>query len=422
MKENQNNPLLSALFFYTGITSLILYPRPFGLRFNQIGIIVLVIIAFLWFFIRKLRLSKEEVLLTCLAVLFTISASIGTISTGIPEGIMTSLVFIFCFIVVLFSAKAGYNAILLKGFFYSGLVSSIYIIIDAAQFYFLSFEPLIWTISPETRNPDIMGIPHPFLNFSQVGPLSLYRPSGLCPDPGVSVTGITLGYITYKEKWFSLRDRKIYDLIIIAAILLSVSKTSIIAICGYYVLRRLKFITIVEKDGASIKKRSSLWYFLVGLICALFIVGCILPYDGNGNERHLKYFSSLIYFPLSDPVNFLFGYGMTNTGYYFEDVVPWSKGFFAEGQVCESTLANIFLYGGIVGSLFWIYTFSLIIKPQNRSLLIVSIILTLLMFGYTISGSWFFFVVLSAVFKAIKISNHRRQPFASALTINSASK
>lgn len=422
MKNRQNNPLLSVVFFYTGITSLILYPRPFGFRFNQIGIIILVIIAFLWISVREIRLLKEEVGLACLSVLFTISASIGTISTGMPDGIMTSLVFLFCFIVILFSVKAGYNEVLLKGFFFSGLVSSIYIIIDAAQFYLLSFEPLIWTLSPETRNPDLMGIPHPFLNFSQVGPLLLYRACGLCPDPGVSVTGITLGYVIYKEKWFSMRHRKIYDLIIIAAILLSISRTSIIATCGYYVLRHLKFVTMIEKGRVSIKRRPSLWYFLAALICALFIVGLILPYEGNGEERHLKYFSSLIYFPLSDLVNFLFGYGMSNTGYYFETVVPWSKGFFTEGQVCECTMANIFLYGGFIGSLVWIYTFGLIIKPQDRSLLIVSIILTLLMFGYTISGSWFFFVVFSATFKAIELSKRRREPTVSTITVSTASK
>lgn len=386
--------LLSTLYFFTALVSIVLYPRIHGLQFVQYGLLLIMMMLYCIITMHGMTLSKNECTLTFFTVSFWICSMVGAIASNGASGILTAIVFMICYVVTLSSVKFGLNNQLLKGFFFCAVLSSIYIIVDAIQFYLVSREPLIWILVPITRDPEVIGRPHPFLNLIGVFGIPLYRPCGLSPDPGCSVTAITLAYILYKENMISMKKRKIYDFLVFSAIVVSISKTSIFALFMYFLIRKIPNYYLPIKG----KKISFLVVIGIFEFLGLFVIGLITPYTGEGNERHLKYFSSLIYTPTANPVNFLFGYGFTNTGLFFDEYVPWIssvEGFKLVGHVCESTLANIFLYGGFLGSFFWIYLFYVIFKSNNSKYLMILDIVIFLSFGYTISGAWLFFVLFS---------------------------
>lgn len=395
------NKILGVLYFLTACVSIILYPNFYGLRFVQIGMIAILFLVYQIVCIDKLIFSKDECRLLFLTLLFFFCSIIGAITSNGTSGILTSFVFLIAFITTLSSIKYGFNNQLLKGFFFCGLLSSIWIIIDAIQFYLFTREPLIWQVAPITKNPDAMGRPHPFLNLASVFGIPLYRPCGFSPDPGCSVTGITLAYVLYKEDFFEIKKRKLYDLIVFTAIIVSISKTSIFSLIMYFIIKKVPNYYIPMKN----KKINFLVFLAYIELTCLFAIGLITPYTGDGNERHLKYFASLIYAPTSNLIYFLFGYGLTNTGIFFDNYVPWFSSvgnFKLENHICESTLTNIFLYGGLLGSFLWMFVFYSIIKSNNPKHLILLDIIIFLSFGYTISGSWLYFVLFSICLRSMK--------------------
>lgn len=392
--------LLSALYFFTALVSIVLYPRIHGLQFVQYGLLLIMLILYFIITMHGIKLSKNECTLTFFTVTFWTCSIIGAIASNGASGILTAIVFLICFIVTLTSVKYGLNNQLLKGFFFCAVLSSIYMIVDAFQFYLVSREPLIWILVPVTRDPEVIGRPHPFLNLIGVFGIPLYRPCGLSPDPGCSVTAITLAYIIYKENMINMKKNRIYDILVFSAIIISISKTSIFALFMYF------FIKKIPNYYLPIKNKKYNFLIIIGILelMGLFAIGLITPYTGNGNERHLKYFASLIYTPIANPINFFFGYGFTNTGLFFDKYVPWISDvgkFRLTGHVCESTLTNIFLYGGFFGSFFWVYLFYIIFKSNNPKYLMIIDIIIFLAFGYTISGAWLFFVLFSLCLKSL---------------------
>ncbi|MCM1321063.1 MAG: hypothetical protein NC041_05290 [Bacteroides sp.] len=392
--------LLHFLFFSTALVSIVLWPRVQGLLLSQFGILAIVVLMFFIVALKGMRLHIEEVILLFLVVLFFFCSVMGAIFSFGYSGIMTSFAFLLSFLITLSSVKTGYNKVLLKGFFFCAFFSSIWILMDATQFYLLTRTPLIWQVFPITSDPNIIGVPHPFLQLTSLAGIPLYRPCGFSPDPGCSVTAISLAYVLYKERIVTVKERKIYDAIIILAIIVSVSKTSIIALFFYFLFRKFNFLDLREKET----HQPLMLKICIILIFVLFFVGLVLPYTGKGNERHLKYFASLVYVPTAELQYVLFGYGLTNTGFFFDNYVPWlmNQEFQLTGAICESTLTNVFLYGGILGSLLWFYVFFLVWKSKDTKVAGIFTILILLSFGYTISGAWFYFVIFSLCFKCIK--------------------
>lgn len=392
--------ILSTLYFLTALVSIVLYPRIHGLQLVQYGLLSIIMMIFGILSLHGLKLSRDELTLAFFTFIFGACSMIGAVFSGGASGILTAIVFLISFIITLTSVKYGLNNQLLKGFFFCAVFSSLYIIIDAVQFYLITREPLIWILIPITRDPEIIGRPHPFLNLIGVFGLPLYRPCGFSPDPGCSVTAITLAYVLYKENIIKMRKRRIYDIVVFSAIIVSVSKTSIFSLLMYFIIKKIPNYYLPQKG----KKINFL--VLIGILefLALFAIGLVTPYTGEGNERHLKYFASLIYAPTANPINFFFGYGFTNTGIFFDRYVPWISSigeFKLVGHVCESTLTNIFLYGGFLGSFFWIYLFYVIYKSNNPKYLIVLDIIIFLSFGYTINGAWLFFVLFSLCLKSL---------------------
>ena len=89
----------------------------------------------------------------------------------------------------------------------------------------------------------------------------------------------------------------------------------------------------------------------------------------------------------------LFGYGYTGVGDFFNKHVDWLKespGFiFGKNLNPESTLTNIFFYGGIIGSLFWLFTSIFSFYYGNKKIKMLLITLLILSFGYAINSVWF---------------------------------
>jgi len=138
-------------------------------------------------------------------------------------------------------------------------------------------------------------------------------------------------------------------------------------------------------------------FFVVNLSILPFISEIDLGlYFDEGTVRHIKYFSELYNLVYASLPEMVFGYGYRGTGEFFNRYVLWLNevhGFeFSEFSVAESTLTNLFLYGGILGSIYNLFLyFSLLVKEKDYKYIVYLFIL--LYFGYTFENIWSTFII-----------------------------
>jgi hypothetical protein len=228
---------------------------------------------------------------------------------------------------------------------------------------------------------------HTFMNRQLIGNVLVYRSSGLSWDPGLTITGVALAFIIINENIVRFKHKKVILTLSVLAVILSVSKTSIIVLAAYTVLiflKKYKFNRIQLLNIAA---------FL--LFVLLLYIGLFIDYGKSdpSNERHIKYFSSIFYLYKADLLEIIFGFGYTGVGEFFNKYVDWLQMepifVFDKNLNPESTLTNIFMYGGITGSFFWILTFLFSFRKGNKQIKVFLISLMLLSFGYAINSVWF---------------------------------
>lgn len=401
------NKLVTISIFYTAFVSIFLIPSFHGLILVHFGLIITFFLVFPYMSLKKIRMTKYESHLFLFFLFFYLSSMLGAYHSGGINGVVTSQIFLLCFFLTYFAYQNDLLSVVLKGFYLSALFSSVFIIADALYYYcFGNFEPLIYKIFPSTLAAVENG-GHTLENRSTLMGAIFYRPCGLSWDPGMSITAIVLAFVLYNENLIKIKKRKFCNFIFVISIFLSLSKSSIIALFIYILL---KFFSLTSKKIAETKKRL-VFYIAIFIFLFLFFIGFLINYTGSGNQRHLKYFSSLVYTLRSNPLYFLFGYGFTNPGLFFDLYVNWlnSTGFSLTGTSCESTLTNIFLIGGAIGSVFWIFSFYLLLKTNKASYLYVLLTIFIISFGYTIVSCWFYIAFFSITFSAINFLNKKEQ-------------
>jgi len=392
---------VSKVIFLTGIVSLFALPS-----INKFILVHLFLIIALSLLIdisisKKILINKSELVTIELIILYFISTIIGALISKSYSGIITSFLFILTFVFVFLAYKLNENYILifLKGFIISAIITSIIVYIDT--FYYYLFNTPLWLkIIPEhlaQKAGDSYGA-----KIKYIWGIKFYRSAGLSWDPGISMTGVTLAIVLLFEKIVNIKNLKFFLLLMFGAVILSISRTAIYALVFYF------FIKSFEKVFNKIKierTKVNLLTILAFIIIVIFLnIGIFIEYNNasQGTERHLKYFSSLYYFYKQNFFEFLFGYGYTGVGIFFNKYVDWLynvKGFYFKPDLNpESTLTNIWFYGGLVGSFFWIYLFFKILLHSIDNIKIVFLILILLSFGYAINSVWFNAILFVLIF------------------------
>ncbi len=337
----------------------------------------------------RIMISRENSVYISILVLFCACTLIGAIRMQSGDGIFSAFLFLMYFFVVTITYQSGRIKPLLSGLYYGAIFVAIFIIADEICHYVLGFrEPLISYLLPKTL---LESQGHTLTNYVYIFGTFFYRPSGFAWDPGMTVPGLFLMYVINNEYKFFTKKKRIVDIIIIAAVILSISKATIIAMGAYWLLKCFVFTRKSAK-----KKRKWLYVLIIFAILGFLIfVGGSIEYNGySGDQRHLKYFWSLRYFTRADIMSILFGYGFRNTGAFFNRYVPWLSSYgFYEDAVVESTITNIFLYGGGIGSLYWINYVYKIINSKNARCISILITLIILSCGNSIASCWFYLIL-----------------------------
>lgn len=380
---------MNIIIFFTGLSTLFFLPSLFGLTAGDFFYTISFFIFLGFLSIKKIFFTKKELSIIFLFLIFYFASLIGGYFTGYLYSFVTSTKILMWTFVMICSLKRNFYKQFSTGIFYSAYITSIFVLLDTFTFYCLNLhKPLIQIILPSF----LLGTKPDFLHYEWFFNKLLYRPSGFSWDPGINITGVSFIYILLDLGFLQVEQKKRYKIIILAGIIASTSKTSILAVLVYYILKLYSKIIPFIKEARFLK-----WgvpFFIE--ILSFFVVGLLIDYHGLPYERHLKYFSSIIYTFNSDIGHFIFGYGPTSPGTFFDKYVPWLIGgdFKVEGTAAECTLINIFLFGGLLGSLYWIYGCFLILKTKNKKYTIPLLILAILSFGYSISDIWFYILVV----------------------------
>ncbi len=400
--------------FLTGLFSLFALPSYGNFILSHIFLILsfyLIIILLLYYHVKKnvIKFQNIDIFIISLAFLYYATTLIGTLNSGQYKGIITSQIFLLVFFLIFIIYKFNFRLIntLLLGFIWSSFITSLYVIFDSFYFYSGNFKSLNERIWPEI----FLGKAgeHTLTNISSYGGIIIFRPAGFSWDPGLSITGTVIAFVLIAENIVKIKYKKVFLGLLLIGILLSFSKTSIIALFFYFLLKIFKIDKLVIKFLES-NKISFLNIIILLVFLSLFYIGFFIPYDSDvidlSNARHLKYLTSVFYYPYVDYLlELIFGYGYTGVGVFFNKYVTWLKNenfYFGENLNPESTLTNLFFYGGFIGSLFWIITFLYSFYKGNRAIKIVLLTIILLAFGYSINSIWFNFIYLSLVVQGLR--------------------
>lgn len=396
--------IINKILFFTGAVSIFLIPTFKGFNLAHFGIILSFVFLFFVFTSKKTRLYREEFYFIFLGLMFYACSMIGAYNTDAMNGVITSQIFLLIFFVCFISHKNNFIISLVNGFICCAFITAIFIIIDDINYYVLkSFTPLIYKIFPQAL-AEVNNGGHTYDNVSSLLGALIYRPCGFSWDPGLSVTALALGFVLYNERIGKYKVTFLGNLILILGILLSLSKTSILAVLVYLTCK------LFGISKLNVYKKKLLLFLVLFEVLCFFLIGNFITYSGYGNQRHLKYFSSLVYVFGSNPFHFLFGYGFTNPGKFFDLYVPWlnETGYRLAGTSCESTLTNVFLIGGFLGCFYWVYGFYLVWKKNNTKYLFPLLIIIIIGFGYSISSSWFYLMFNSLVL--LSLDNKEGEP------------
>lgn len=407
--SQKEKKILKGLLYLLGFFSLFLLPSFGKLNMSHLSLILLgLFLGFLYFRYFHIRdfyfFYQNQRWIFILAAIYFFATIFGSWYHKNFIGILTSFVFLAIFSVTSLLAffankfQENFYRFFWLGFYTSVMASSFLIFMDFllylfTQKVFVEFLPLPLTFSAGT---------HPLKNLDN--PLSKYIPSwpalrasAFSWDPGLNGPALILGFVLSWEKIINFPLRRFGLFFILIAIFVSFSKTSLAGLLGYIFFKVL-LKTIPQKK---VSLREKLFHIApLGVFLGLFGIGFFFSYEiteeGFFNTsvlRHLKYLSSIVYLFNTSFWEIVFGFGYRHTGYFLLHYVPWFQidlGF-DPVQDMESFLTNVFLWGGLLGSIYWIYSFVKTYQNATEAIRLIFITILFLTFGYNFHAVWFLF-------------------------------
>jgi len=284
---------LRVSLFLTGFVSLFSIPSYGNFILVHLFLLISLYLTSVFFilstFKKQIYLKTTEVLFIGLALLYLASTLLGVLNSHQSDGVYSSFLFLLVFLLIFMINKINHQLIfyLLKGFVFSSIVTAIYVFVDATYFYIngISLNETLFSQKFLGKAND-----HTLSNVSKFGDFVYYRPAGFSWDPGLSITGIVVGIILLGENIIAIKYKKLILFIMTLSVILSSSKTSIIALIFYFLVK------IFRMDKLNIKvnlgRISLISIIFIGVFLLLLYIGFFVPYDGTVDysiARHLKY-------------------------------------------------------------------------------------------------------------------------------------
>ena len=406
--------ILEITIFLEGLVSLISIISYKGFLLVHVFLIVNLTLSLIYIFVANkiFVLNNKWLKMVLLAFVFYFATLIGaTNSNDFQGGLIASQLFLLTFSSIILyyiidNDNLKFILIFVKGFIYSAVITSLYTIIDTLHFYLgHNHKSLNVIIFPKYLMLKANG--HYLSNFQHIDiighHLLLYRSSGFSWEPGVTFPAVVITLILLNENIIIIKYKLLLLLIIFIALIVSISKVSLVALLIYFLIRIFKNKNVKLTKTIKIKALNFLPFLS---FIFLFFIGFFIPYltytDANfltqGNERHLKYFSSVIDYYKANISQILFGFGYRGVGEFFNKYVVWrtSTGFrYLVGYGPPSALTDLFLWGGLVGIIFWFYSYYVTFINGSNGIKLIMIILIFLMFGGTINSVWFNSIYIS---------------------------
>ncbi|MCS6983685.1 MAG: hypothetical protein NZM25_00985 [Leptospiraceae bacterium] len=402
------------LLYLLGLVSLFLLPALGRLTLAHLFFTIFALYLISWLVSAKLVMPflsflKKNRLFALLALLYFISTSIAAVKEKNPMGLLASLMFLGVFwgaAVVYFMEEQGQNTLFLfflRGFCHSAVVTSFILLVDV-WLYRTSGKILLQYLPTFLTTPAgehvLINTDHPlapYLSFWH--PL---RPAAFSWDPGLNIPALVIAFVVINEGLLIMKYNRLVRFFLLLGIFLSFSKTSVIACLAYLLLKGIFFVLRHKEKAQSFMER---WFPLL-LFLFLFHIGFFFAYEAlpMTYSRHLKYLGSVVYLVKTSVWDILFGFGYRRTGYFLLNHVPWfqqDKQFDPYADI-ESLLTNVFLWGGAMGSLFWLYSYVKAYMGSKRQERLLLLVIMFLSFGYNFHTVWFLFFYLSFLWHQLK--------------------
>lgn len=143
--------------FLMGFVSLFAIPNYKGFILVHLFLLLSFVISFFYLliYVKKIKINKKEYIISSLILLYFATTILGTINSEDYDGIISSLIFLLCFLTIFILFKlskiSNINLIAnyLKGFFFSSLFTSVFSIIENI-YYYITFRSLLQDILPKT--------------------------------------------------------------------------------------------------------------------------------------------------------------------------------------------------------------------------------------------------------------------------------
>lgn len=397
--------MLKKILYLWGFSSLIFLPYINGLKPADI-FTILTFFVVLFFFIAYIttnkiytKISFSVTLLYFITVLYITVTIIGSILNAYDGFVKSLLVAIryYLTITIIFLlfilSKFNYEKVnqyfiyFVEGLIQSGILNVLWIIVDQVFFYIVTPSKSVNELLFHNLNSNLE---HVLTNRYLIMNIYLLRSSGLGWDPGGIGPALLICYILSDI----LGKSKKIKILLFIGILLTLSRTTYLALIIYFII--IFFMKNLKVNIFLITSAVIFSFFLINQFVIFISPADLELYFEEGTIRHIKYFSELYNLIYANLAEILFGYGYRGTGEFFNKYVPWiyeNHGFyFDENTVSESTLTNLFLYGGMLGGIYNLFLyFSLLIKEKTFKVVIIMLII--LYFGYTFENIWTFVLV-----------------------------
>ncbi|HEX9063181.1 MAG TPA: hypothetical protein VF941_23660 [Clostridia bacterium] len=394
--------LIDKLVYGIGLTSLFFLPYFYGIRIADILLFILVYILMLNALLRPPKIKYASMLILFISLIYFLITMMGAVlnTPDSLKSIMVSLRYMAILIAVFFLYLNRSNSfeLFIKGFRDSAIINVLWMIMDNFYYYILgNFDSINEVIFEKYA----IGVEHSLTNRGNyLGDNEglLLRSAGLGWDPGGIGPALIIAYIILDRKNNKLKY------FILMGVFLCMSRTSILILFLYLMYRYLA------------RKNIQVAHVFIVMIAIIFILSSFFLSPSNsafdeGTIRHIKYFSGLAQLTYAKFSEILFGFGYRGTGVFFLKYVEWLKYHdfsLGDDSVVESTLVNLFLYGGIFGIFYNALLYLFLIKVPNRIYSDLVIFLLILYIGYTFENLWTVFLTYAMLFETINKYIHAK--------------
>jgi hypothetical protein len=334
-------------------------------------------------------------------IYFSITA-IGSINADSLDGIFVTLQYALVFITVsLLIVSIGSDQFLyafIRGYIWSCILSSIWTLLDTAYYYthgLVSINELFFSSYNK----------HPLTNRLLIHGLLPLRASGFGWDPGGIAAALVIAYILADVRFVEMRSIRLIKAVLIVSLVLTFSRNGISVLLLYLIYKAVAKLKVTVHRGTRVQLEN---YLLLVFFAVFFAFSLAYPSTGSGDPgtvRHIKYLSSILYYAYASLPDLLFGFGYRGTQIFFLKYVPFasmSDFFTGANSVVESTLTNLFLYGGLYGIAVNALIFLTIIFYGSKKERTVICFLLVAYIGYTFECVWTNVLIYGFLFSALR--------------------